>query len=429
MNILVIQITGTDLVLARFSANRQRLSFVHGFRRALPDDGSLASFIASLGPRQGNERVILAVPPAVVHAREISIPISDRRKLRELLPLELAGEIASASEELVFDAVVSGEGKALAVWCRRAELSHLIAEFAGCGLEPEAVTAAHLHWNLLLPQSDMEPTAVTDGSALLVGSRNMPLMVRPLPPDGFQAEMDRSISAFELATGLPVRNRLYIGAAGQEGRGGSCSPELTDTFAGDSAAAHDLAGAYAVAGAFITGDIVNFRTGDLAYTRGGQELFKRLRLTAVLALALVILLFCETGVRYWLVSRDIASLDRSIGSTYREIFPARKKPVDAVGEVRAEIRRMSRDGAGRKVLPVLKRLAELKGGDIPGFYEIEIEGGAVRLKGDAKTAQAVNDFKIRSAEFFTNPEVSELKTRGDGGVSFVFRGVAGEVGE
>lgn len=428
MNVLVIQITGTDLVLARFSGNRQQLSFLHGFRRSLPEDGSLATLLGSLGPRQGNEKVILAVPPPLVHARELSIPITDRRKLRELLPMELSGEIASGSDELVFDAVVSGEGKALAVWCRKKDVAHLVGELAGFGLEPEVVTASHLHWNLLLAPSDSDLTAVTDGSALVVVNRTAPLMIRPFSPDSYRVEMERSISAFELATGLPVQNRLYVGTA-REGGGGNCGQGLTDTFAGDSVAAHDLAGAYAVAAAFMAGGIVNFRTGDLACTRGERELLKRLRLTGVLALTLVLLLFSEAGVRYWLASRDVASLERSIYSIYREIFPSRKKPVDPVGEVRAEIRRMGRDGSGRKILPVLKRLAELKGGDISGLYEIEVEGAAVRLKGDAKTAQAVNDFKLRSAEFFSNPEVSEFKTRGDGGVSFVFRGVAGEAGE
>jgi general secretion pathway protein L len=239
--------------------------------------------------------------------------------------------------------------------------------------------------------------------------------------------MDRSISAFELATTLTVQNRLYVGTA-REG-GGSCSQELVDAFAGDGAAAQDLAGTYSVASAFMAGDVVNFRYGDLAYTRGERELLKRLRLTALLALVLVLLLFSETGVRYLLMSRDIATLDRSIGSIYREIFPSRKKSVDPVGEVRAEIRRLGQDGSGHKVLPVLKTLAELKGSDISGLYEIEIDGANVRLKGDAKSVQAANEFKTRSSAFFTNAEVSELKTRGDGGVSFVFRGVAGEVGE
>lgn len=424
MNVLVIQITGADLVLARFSVNRQRLSFLHGFRRAMPDDGSLAPLLESSGPRQAGERVILSLPSALAHGRELSIPISDRRKLREILPLELAGEIACDAGELVFDALPAGEGRALAVWCRKSDVGRLVADLALCGLEPEVVTTAHLHWNLLLPAS-AALTAVTDGAALFIGDHKAPLMVRHLSPGDFRQETERSVAAFELAGGGQVQTRLLIGAVKEHTA--SLSQELSDAFSGDSAAALDLASAYGVARAFVAGQLVNFRTGDLSYTRRERELFKRLRITSLLALILVALLFGELAVRYWLASRDIDSLDRSIGSIYREIFPSRTRPVEPVGEVRAELRRMGQDGPAHKVLPLLKGVAELKGVDIAGFYEIEIDGGSVRLKGDARSAQSAYDFKARSASLFTNPEVSELKSRSDGGISFVFRGIAGEV--
>lgn len=427
MNILVLQITGRDLVLARFLTDRRQISFLQGFRRPLPENGSLVPLFESLGPRQGNERVILAVPPALVHARELTIPIADRRKLRELLPMELSGEIASSTDEMVFDAVVAGEEKVLAVWCRQRDLLPFIEQLAACGLEPEIVTASHLHWNLLLPVG-APLTAITDGAALVIGNRCSPLLVRPVNSDVLQADIDRSISAFELSTGLEVGGRLFVGAARNEGAG-ICCRELTEAFAGDSNASLDIAGAYAVAGALVSGNLVDFRAGALAYTRGKRELLRKLRLTAMLAMILVLLLFVETGVRYWLLSRDIASLERSIHSLYADIFPSRKKSVDPVAEVRGEIRRMTQNGAGRRVLPVLKSLAELKGTGISGFYEIELDGSNLRLKGEGKTVQEVNDFKRRSAAVVANPELSELKTKGDGGVSFVFRGIVRGVGE
>ena len=37
--------------------------------------------------------------------REIELPISDRRKVRDILPLELKGETAVDTDELVFDAL------------------------------------------------------------------------------------------------------------------------------------------------------------------------------------------------------------------------------------------------------------------------------------------------------------------------------------
>jgi general secretion pathway protein L len=74
----------------------------------------------------------------------------------------------------------------------------------------------------------------------------------------------------------------------------------------------------------------------------------------------------------------------------------------------------------------LKRLAELKNDGIKGFYETEIDGNQLRLKGDAVSFQAVNDFKARAGSQFAAAEVGEIKSRPDGSVSFTFRGTLQE---
>jgi general secretion pathway protein L len=172
------------------------------------------------------------------------------------------------------------------------------------------------------------------------------------------------------------------------------------------------------------------RRGELAYTAGREKLRRKLRLTACLAAALILLLVAEVGLRYYLVTRDLNSLDNSIRTIFRQVFPSRKKSADEVAELRSEIKRLGGGAAsGQSVLPVLKKLAELKGSDITGFYETEIEGGQLRLKGDARSVQAVNEFRTRAAAAFTGAEVGEIKSRPDGSVSFVFRATAKEEGK
>ncbi|WP_243688874.1 hypothetical protein [Geotalea toluenoxydans] len=50
----------------------------------------------------------------------------------------------------------------------------------------------------------------------------------------------------------------------------------------------------------------------------------------------------------------------------------------------------------------------------------------MRLKGDAKSFQAVNDFKTKSASLLSGAEVSETKSKPDGSVTFVLRGTLKE---
>jgi len=426
MNLLIIQLNDTDAVVARFQRQRGALTFLQGSRRSLPDDGSLAGLLDGFDPPQGEQKIILVLPPAMVYARELPLPISDRRKIREILPVELGGETALQAEELVFDGIPSGEGRTLALWCRRHEVAELLGRLALLGLEPEIVTAGLLAWHHLIPADTIDPVAVTDGQGLMVGTAAGPLLARTLPAADDERELTRALTALEVSRDIRISRIIRHGRAGSAAESSPLAAGLRETFADDSAAALDLAGAYAVAKACTSGDCVNFRSGALAYTAGQAKSRRRLRLTLLLTVSLVILLFVEVGVRYYLLHKDVASLDGSVRKIYREIFPTRQKPVDAVAEVRSEIRRLSGGAAASRVLPTLRSLAELKGEEISGFYEVELDGTQVRLKGDARSAQAASALKGRAAALFDSPEVSEIKTKTTGGVTFTFRGTMKE---
>jgi general secretion pathway protein L len=78
------------------------------------------------------------------------------------------------------------------------------------------------------------------------------------------------------------------------------------------------------------------------------------------------------------------------------------------------------------VLDTLKKLAEVKGGTINGIFEAEIEGRTVRLKGDARSAQSVNEFKTALSGVLTTAETGEVKSRPDGTVTFTLTGTLKE---
>jgi general secretion pathway protein L len=52
----------------------------------------------------------------------------------------------------------------------------------------------------------------------------------------------------------------------------------------------------------------------------------------------------------------------------------------------------------------------------------------LRVRGDARSIQAVNDFRTRGAAVFAGAEVGEIKSRPDGSVTFSFRGTMKEEG-
>ena len=436
MDIQIIQLNDGEAVFARFRRERDRLLFLDGSRHDCADRAKLAGLIAShLLPQAGASRIILSLPPTLLTLREMALPITDRRKLREILPLELRGETALDSDELACDAVPLAEGVVLAAWSPREAVADLIRFLADNGVEPEVVTAAFLNWaDLLPPPGD---AAITDGSAMAVFQGGKQVFCRTLP-SAAPSELARTLNALELGKGLTVATVFTIGAAARQEPSGETMPKVTplpmdgplaETFATDQAAARDLAGAFATARAVCFGAPLDLRNGPLAYTRGHEKLRKRLRLTAILAAAVIILLFAEAGLRWFLVKRDLDSLNGSIRTIYKDVFPGRTKPVDEVAELKAEIRRLGSSSGSGGVLAALKLLADAKGDDVTGIVETDLDGNQLRIKGDARSAQAVNDFKARLKQSFASLEVGEIKSRPDNSVAFSLRGTLKEGGK
>lgn len=440
MSYLVVEQGPDRTELTLFREKGRELLFSE-MRRYPAEEGDLAAVLAGADFEGENiSRVILALTPSHCFFRELALPISDRRKLREVLPLELKGETALDTDGLVFDALPLPEGRTLAVWSKKAEVAAAIATMKDAGFEPQVVSASFFHWGLLLPEGMRGPAALSDGRALAVFMDGEPWFFRALSGDDFAAEIRKSLAALDIARGVRIDTVWLIGddaglipAGPLEGVVLAPLPvtgELERAFAGSGRPAEADAGAFALVSAFRRGAAVSFRHGELAYTAGLELAKKKLRLSAILAAVLVSTLFAEPMVRWYQAHRDIASLDTSISSFYHQIFPTRKKAVDEVGEVKSELKRMeAQSGGGVRVLPVLKKLAEAKGDDVTGIYETEIDGAQVRLKGDAKSIQGVNDFKNRVASFLAQAETGEVKSKPDGSVGFALHGVFKEGGQ
>jgi general secretion pathway protein L len=76
----------------------------------------------------------------------------------------------------------------------------------------------------------------------------------------------------------------------------------------------------------------------------------------------------------------------------------------------------------------LKLLADGLGEGVNGFSEVEMDGNTVRLRGEARSLQAVNDLKGRLSVHFNGLELVESRSKGAAGdVTFVLRasGVTG----
>jgi general secretion pathway protein L len=444
MDILVLQTKPDSILVARFRTKGKELAFLGSESHQVTGEEDFGILCKNLAEKEETkEKIILSLHPSFLFCREVELPLNDRKKVRDIIPLEFRGETAVDTEESVFDALPMEGGRFLATWGMRKDIASKIECMTRADLEPQTVSSAPYHWQPLLPENAAEYSALSDGTALSVFHHRELVFFRPLGGEETRQEIEKTLAALEFGKNINVSQLYILGGASREIDVPLLQAELKDitvshlpitgelaeAFSGNGNSALGLAGLWALAKEALCGTAINFRHGDLAYTADFEKAKKNLRLTAVLASTLVILLLAECGFRYALVKKDMNSLNKSILTIYREVFPNRKKAVDEVAELKAEIKRMGGGVGSGDILKTMKKLSEIKGDGISGFYETEFEGDQVRLKGDAESFQAANDFKTRAGALFATADVGEIKSKPGGGVTFSFHGTLREAGK
>ncbi|HKZ17762.1 MAG TPA: type II secretion system protein GspL, partial [Geobacteraceae bacterium] len=370
MDILILEENRRYLRAARFRAKGGTLSFLGADRFTPTEEENIDLLGKKLSVADEiKEKIVLSLDPAAFFCREMELPINDRRKVREILPLELKGETALDADESAFDAIHLGGNWFLAVWGRRKDISARIESVTRAGLEPQIVTCAPFHWQSLLPQAAEGCVALSDGTALAIYQNRELVHFRAWGDGDMLREMEKTLTALELSKGIRVEQVFLFGEAFGE-NADSLSPatiggipsrllpvngSLAEAFVNNRDAAVSLAGTWALAKEVVSGMPLNFRSGELAYTAGFERAKKKLLFTGILATLLIMLLLAETGIRYCLVKKDLNSLNTSIRTMYREIFPTRKKAVDEVAELKSEIRRMGGDQGSQSLLVTMKK--------------------------------------------------------------------------
>lgn len=426
MEYLIVQVTENRLNIARFNLSGKSTTVTGSTAFVLDADQDLNAAVSEIAAEtSGSPRVVLCLPAAFFAQRRVELPLKDLRKVREIMPAHLQGELALPPEDVVFDVLPSGEGHYLAFWAKRSDIEHAINSFKEAGLEPAIITSVAFAWPYL-PGVPAE-CAISDGSAVGQISGGHLSFVRPIGINDRNRELVGTLSALEYSDrGLP--EQLIV-------TGSECADlvaleglpipvyrleepaGLSQVFA-EKDSFDRLSGLYAVVMASQANSLPDFRRGDLAWTAGDAKLRRKLMLTAILTVVVIILLFGLKLLQYRQASTDLASLNGSIQKIYREIFPGRTKAVDELAEVKGEIRKLGGADNSNSVVDILKKVAEAKGNNINGVYELELEGRNLTIKGDARSAQAVNDFKTALAPLMSTIELGEVKSKPDGAVTF-----------
>ena len=434
MDYLVLQVEEIRVTAARFRMSKRSSELVGASIFELDNEHSLGDILAKIANAlDGNPLVILCLPPAMFAMRTVSVPLEDLRKVREVLSAQLQGELSLPVEELALDALSAGEGTYLALWAKKSEIRHAIELCRRSGIEPQVVSSLPFAGNFI---HGVPPDCVLyNGNALTTIKSGKVTFFRSLDAVSAPAMIPATLSALELAgVSLPSQIRLVgpesrvlaePGILPMPAEQLQAPPDSGHLFKNDQTF-QQLAGLHAVARACQAGALPDFRRGELTWTAGDVKIRKKLLLTGVLAAVVIIFIFVSKGLQYRTISADLVSLNKSISGMYRDIFPNRAKAVDELAEIKGEIKKLAGAESSSGYLDLLKKLAEAKGNTINGLYEAEAEGRNLRIKGDARSAQAVNEFKSALTLLLASVELGEVKSRPDGTVTFSLTGTLKE---
>ncbi|MGB4598973.1 MAG: type II secretion system protein GspL [Trichlorobacter sp.] len=425
MIIQIVQRTGDMLTCARFKRNGRMLTPVSGYRRSFQDDAEFTRILQENPLPPGEEtRIILALAPAQVSLREMSLPLQDRKKLRAILPLELAGEIAEDAAELVCDVLPLSDGSLLAGWASVQSIAPVIRLMAEAGQEPEVVTCSSLAWHLVQPPQQQGVIALVDATAIMVCGQGKPVFCRGMETDA--TALSRTLAAVELGKGVTVETVYRLEGDPLPGEQLLLLPEqLAGQQGSGDLPANVLISPLATAMAYCSGEIFNLRTGPLAWSGKRSHLVRQFRTPLILGAVVLLLLFAETSLRWHLLARDITATNRSIATIYRTVFPTRTKAVDEVAELKAEIRRLQQGGSGNATLAFLTLVAQSKDEKIIGFSEVELDTERFQLKGDTLDATAVTALSRKVSEAGWTVEQPALTNRPGATTLFVLKGKRG----
>jgi type II secretory pathway component PulL len=140
---------------------------------------------------------------------------------------------------------------------------------------------------------------------------------------------------------------------------------------------------------------INLRQDEMSYTGDIEKFRKQIRFTAVLVLALMVILGLNTSISLMAEKNTHKILTAETERVYRGIFPEDKRIVDIERQLTGNIKRLDQKKAalmGLPLLDILRRVAERKSSDIT-LNEFKANDNNIIIKGTAGSFEDVDSLK------------------------------------
>ncbi|MBZ0220480.1 MAG: hypothetical protein K8I01_08635 [Candidatus Methylomirabilis sp.] len=389
---------------------------------------ALSRLVSTLqgGPGGGalKDGLFLSFSPALLSIRVVEVPFEDREKINGILPFELAGCLPSDAEDFVFDNLPLGGGRAIAVGMEKRLLRDCLSELNGLGLDPRWAGPAAFAAPALIETLSKnggyaalvtpELFSVSEGGRLVFfnaynGADSLRLNIELLSSGGVTIDRAYSIGLSPGAL-APVMADIEI----LEGK----LPEGMEEMAAIYALSLTLRGRR------LPGSFLDFRRGELEYTKEKSAARKKLKLTLFLCALLSLLGISDLYMRYLAASGERASYRSALRSAYLGLFPGEGGAADELYQMEVKMKLLDEEArvlGGIKPAEVMRKLATFTPKEA-GIVINELYIGEERIsaKGEAASFEAANGLKdaLSRSSAFREVLLADLKAKPGGGAVF-----------
>ena len=231
------------------------------------------------------KRVALGIPAEEVSMRVIGTPLTDKKKIEEILPLELSDSLIADTSELKFDSIRLSEDNVLGAAVEKDRLRHYIDILVSSGVDPTWITVSLFSRDALLrglgsagveggPEEGIKCAAFMDTESLTVVKDGKPVFFKELTGSGDLALSIESLSD----DGLSIDRFYATGEASAGLKGLGIEPVSTGDFPDGEI------GVISMAARMNEGlsDAFNFRTGAFGGTLESNAIEKGAKLVVSL---------------------------------------------------------------------------------------------------------------------------------------------------
>ena len=386
-------------------------------------------------------KCIAAIEGHGLFARCLNVPFRDRRKVRQILPLELEATLPVAIDALAMDFQMVGNGgapKVLSAAMTKTQIDFYLQLLREAGLDPMLMTFSGLPAAMLLAAGPLgeQPTLLIEGDSdhsilFVIGNHRLQFLRSWTPPATVDEPMIRLKQAIEqtheaivqvFGDQLPLGNIFLTPRTARHfapealAAALECEVAVFDlTRSSPTTLTGELAGGYGQ-GALALGLYepmaekgFNFFRGTFPLKRFVQQHRKQFIRTGALAAVMVILFL--TSIFFDIRRNDARaqSLKQAAEATLKETFPDIRNIVNPLQQMIVKLREARADnlasprGAQATKIDILRAISQ----SLPprlDIHVVQLVAGAerVQINGTTGTFEAVNEAKghLEKSGFF-----------------------------